>query len=196
MSGFFHDINLCAIHRKVVTIGRKDIWLAVQIRGREHVGGRAQVSDVGNVNFSCYRISDRSEKQALDKTEKAVCLEFTGEQDWNAELRSAAVPKQGAVGGGSKGGKGGKNLKRIRTVLLDNLGNISKPAICRLARRGGVKRMSGLIYDEIRGAMKIFLQLVVRDVVSYTEYSGRKTVTAMDVIYALKRHGRNMYGFM
>ena len=50
-------------------------------------------------------------------------------------------------------GKGGKGLgkggaKRHRKVLRDNIQGITKPAIRRLARRGGVKRISGLIYEE------------------------------------------------
>ena len=39
---------------------------------------------------------------------------------------------------------------------------ITKPAIRRLARRGGVKRISGLIYEETRGVLKIFLENVKR----------------------------------
>lgn len=40
---------------------------------------------------------------------------------------------------------------------------ITKPAIRRLARRGGVKRISGLIYEETRGVLKIFLENVRYD---------------------------------
>ena len=74
-------------------------------------------------------------------------------------------------------GKGGKGLgkggaKRHRKVLRDNIqvkhslleylliGNeqgITKPAIRRLARRGGVKRISGLIYEETRGVLKVIV---------------------------------------
>ena len=36
-------------------------------------------------------------------------------------------------------------------------------AIRRLARRGGVKRISGLIYEETRGVLKIFLENVCLD---------------------------------
>ena len=43
--------------------------------------------------------------------------------------------------------------------LTDSEG-IKKPAIRRLARRGGVKRISGLIYEETRGVLKIFLENV------------------------------------
>ncbi|URE30982.1 hypothetical protein MUK42_16880 [Musa troglodytarum] len=61
--------------------------------------------------------------------------------------------------------------------------------------RGGVKRISGLIYEETRGVLKIFLENVIRDAVTYTEHARRKTVTALDVVYALKRQGRTLYGF-
>ena len=97
-------------------------------------------------------------------------------------------------------GKGGKGLgqgvpKRRRKVLRDTIQGITKPAIRRLARRGGVKRISGLIYEETRGVLKVFLENVIRDAVTYTEHARRKTVTAMDVVYALKRQGRTLYGF-
>lgn len=78
-------------------------------------------------------------------------------------------------------GKGGKGLgkggaKRHRKILRDNIQGITKPAIRelpfrhylntrylhaavyssgRLARRGGVKRISGLIYEETRGVLKV-----------------------------------------
>ena len=132
-------------------------------------------------------------------------------------------------------GKGGKGLgkggaKRHRKVLRDNIQGITKPAIRRLARRGGVKRISGyvslatctffsisqmgilrtvalilvavvactllsLIYEETRTVLKSFLESVIRDAVTYTEHARRKTVTAMDICYALKRQGRTLYGF-
>ncbi|KAJ4923294.1 hypothetical protein JOQ06_026110, partial [Pogonophryne albipinna] len=57
---------------------------------------------------------------------------------------------------------------------------------------GGVKRISGLIYEETRGVLKVFLENVIRDAVTYTEHAKRKTVTAMDVVYALKRQGRTL----
>jgi len=97
-------------------------------------------------------------------------------------------------------GKGGKGLgkggaKRHKRLLRDNINSITKPAIRRLARRGGVKRISGLIYEETRSVLKHFLENVVRDAVTYCEHARRKTVTALDVVYALKRQGRTIYGF-
>lgn len=119
------------------------------------------------------------------------------------------------------GGKGGKGLgkggaKRHRKILRDNIQGITKPAIRRLARRGGVKRISAsmfscihhqppgrnhltdlpiVIYEETRGVLKTFLEGVIRDAVTYTEHAKRKTVTSLDVVYALKRQGRTLYGF-
>ncbi|KAI6716082.1 histone h4 [Diplocarpon mali] len=92
-------------------------------------------------------------------------------------------------------GKGGKGLgkggaKRHRKILRDNIQGITKPAIRRLARRGGVKRISAMIYEETRGVLKTFLEGVIRDA-----HAKRKTVTSLDVVYALKRQGRTLYGF-
>lgn len=63
-------------------------------------------------------------------------------------------------------GKGGKGLgkggaKRHRKVLRDNIQGITKPAIRRLARRGGVKRISGLIYEETRSVLKVRFKVLV-----------------------------------
>ena len=107
--------------------------------------------------------------------------------------RTSTIIMSGRGKGGKGLGKGG--AKRHRKVLRDNIQGITKPAIRRLARRGGVKRISGLIYEETRGVLKVFLENVIRDAVTYTEHAKRKTVTAMDVVYALKRQGRTLYGF-
>ena len=101
---------------------------------------------------------------------------------------------------GKTGGKGGKGFgklgaKRIARTNKQVILGITKPAIRRLARRGGVKRISAEIYEETRTVLKSFLENVVRDAVTYTEHARRKTVTALDVVYALKRQGRTLYGF-
>ncbi|XP_069789890.1 histone H4-like [Narcine bancroftii] len=65
----------------------------------------------------------------------------------------------------------GSGAKRHRKVFCDN--------ITQLAIRRLVKRISGLIYDETRWVLKVFLENVIRDGVTYTEHAKRKTVTAM-----------------
>ena len=97
-------------------------------------------------------------------------------------------------------GKGGKGLgmggfKRHRKVLHDNIQGITKPAIRRLARCGGIKLISDLIYEETRDILKVFLENVIRDAVTYTEHGKRKIVTTIDILYALKRQSRTLYGF-
>lgn len=45
-------------------------------------------------------------------------------------------------------------------ILRDNVQGITKGDIRRLARRGGVKRISGNVYEELRLAMRQHLELV------------------------------------
>ncbi|KAF8237686.1 hypothetical protein L208DRAFT_1008344, partial [Tricholoma matsutake] len=53
-------------------------------------------------------------------------------------------------------GKGG--AKHHHKTIRDNIQGITKPAIHRLAHRGGVKCISGLIYEETHGVLKILLE--------------------------------------
>ena len=93
--------------------------------------------------------------------------------------------------------KGGSMRHRIYggRIMRNNIQGITKSDIRRLARRGGVKRISGLCYEEIRGTLKMFMENIIRDALVYTEYARRKTVHVYDVIHALKRQGRTLYGF-
>ncbi|KAF7560618.1 hypothetical protein G7046_g3526 [Stylonectria norvegica] len=97
------------------------------------------------------------------------------------------------IAGKTLGGKGG--AKRHRKVLRDTIQGITKPAIRRLARRGGVKRISMSIYEDVRAALKARLEQILQDCAIYVEYRGAKTVTVYDVIHSLKRIGRPIYGF-
>ncbi|KAI5346264.1 hypothetical protein L3X38_014143 [Prunus dulcis] len=61
-------------------------------------------------------------------------------------------------------GKGGKGLgkggaKRHRKVLRDIIQGITEQAIRRLARRGGVKRINGLIYERQNAEIAFCLSL-------------------------------------
>ncbi len=91
--------------------------------------------------------------------------------------------------------KGAQSTKRMKKALKDNIRGITKPAVRRLARRGGVKRISGIMYEEVRGILKSFVEGVVRDAVTYTEHGKRTTVSAVDVVHALKKRGRMLYGY-
>ena len=99
----------------------------------------------------------------------------------------------------------GKNTKqtskrKVKTTASNYVKNhpdsvITNGAIRRLARRGGVKRLSPSINDHVRDYIDDFLTRVVRDSLTFTENRKAVTITAIDVVYALKRNGRVLYGY-
>lgn len=101
---------------------------------------------------------------------------------------------KGKKGGSAADAKpGSKRMKKVAST--NNINGVTKGSIRRLARRGGVKRISGVLYEEVRNVVKSFVEGVVRDATAYTEHAKRKTVTALDVVYALKKRGRTLYGY-
>ena len=170
--------------------------LAIEIRGREHIGGHA-AADVGGSNVGGYFASDRSERRGLPRL--AHKMDYIQQRDWAAELCEKVAVGLKAVETSPKKGKGGgksiQKTRRQRLVVRDAIYRITKSVICRLARRGSVKRISGLIYELSRGVMKQFLEAIVKDAILFTQYNHRRTVTPIDIVFALKQHGRNVYGF-
>lgn len=106
---------------------------------------------------------------------------------------------------------------------------MTKGDIRRLARRGGVKRISSTVYTDVRLALRKHLEIVslsipppvyaacskaslhthaspsssanagmlqiLGDIVAIVHTCDRKTVAVSDVVYALRRRGRSIYGF-
>ncbi|KAH8109113.1 hypothetical protein DFH11DRAFT_1731372 [Phellopilus nigrolimitatus] len=109
-------------------------------------------------------------------------------------------------------GKGGKGLGKAEPSTAARSFVTTSRGIRRLARRGGVKHISGLIYEETRGVLKIFLDswrmlalflsrvsqslapIVFPPGLSVTP-SPTLEAKQFDVVYALKRSGRTLYGF-
>lgn len=85
----------------------------------------------------------------------------------------------------------GKKPRRVREVRSTKL---SHPSLRRCARRGGVKRLSGLVYDDAEDSLREYLKRVIRDAIEYTECARRRTVTHADVVRALGRNGITYYG--
>ena len=190
MAGFFSNMNLCAHHRKVITIARQDLWLAIELRGRDHIGGRG-LTDLGAYTTLDYQVSDRSKKAGLPAN--AIKNTYAQLEDWPAVMRREVSVHQSTQG---KGGKGAKlPIRRRHMVVKDAIHGISRPALCHFARKGGVQRMSNLIYDKCRGVLKVFLKHVIKDIILFTQYAKCHTVTPIDVVFGLKQHGRNIYGF-
>ena len=107
--------------------------------------------------------------------------------------RPAAAP---AAAAGVRKGGGGAGAKRHRLQAKPRaVAGVTDPAVRRLARKGGVKRIGGGVYGEVRACLEAFLGGVLRDTVAYTEHAGRFTVTVPDVLLALKRQGKTLYGY-
>ncbi|KAJ7176223.1 histone H4 [Mycena crocata] len=91
----------------------------------------------------------------------------------------------------SKGGRF-RHCRRLRPVSLDG---VTKPALRRLARRGGVKRALNPMYPDVRSAVKRYLEGLVRDTVLHTESRWSSTVSSADVVHAMRRSGKSLYGY-
>ena len=83
--------------------------------------------------------------------------------------------------------------RRSRASTGDSYQGITKPALLQLAHKAGVKSLSGLMYEELRGVMRIFVEDLVGKGLIYAGHAGRKTITPTDVGEALKLLGRRMY---
>mmetsp|Transcript_39868 Transcript_39868/g.74805 ORF Transcript_39868/g.74805 Transcript_39868/m.74805 type:complete len:253 (-) Transcript_39868:484-1242(-) len=87
-------------------------------------------------------------------------------------------------------------MRRQRTgTSTSALEGITKNDIRRLARRGGVKRMSNEIPVTAKGALKDFVRDTVEKACVYAEHAGRRTVTPKDIIMSLKLQGITVYGY-
>jgi len=65
---------------------------------------------------------------------------------------------------------------------------VRKPALKRLCRRAGIKRLDRHTYGEIRHVMNEYLRTVVRHSLIVMQHSGRKTVMAEDVAVVLRNN--------
>lgn len=104
-------------------------------------------------------------------------------------------PGMGKRGKGASGLPQRMSRRRDTTVGGFETYGIGLPSIRRLARRGGVKRIASSTYLKAREAMHAFVDKMLGDALVYCEYAKRKTVNALDVVYALKRAGKPIYGF-
>ena len=78
----------------------------------------------------------------------------------HSSQRALSPPPSGRGRGKSSGGLGlgkGIAIRRKIKVPKDNIFGITKGDIRRLARRGGVKRISGGVYDTARQSLKEYL---------------------------------------
>jgi histone H4 len=117
---------------------------------------------------------------------------LTREKGWPLSAKKTPA----AIGSGRSAGKQAPvGERRHRKMLRNSIDGVTKPAIRRLARRGGVKRIAGNVYHETRSALMIFLKQIIGDAFVYCDHAHRKTVTVSDVVYSLRKNGRQLYGY-
>ncbi|KAH9411697.1 hypothetical protein HK407_04g08070 [Ordospora pajunii] len=97
-----------------------------------------------------------------------------------------------AAKGKSKAAKGIAKRHRKQASAADS---ISKPAIRRIARRAGVKRVGGGCFKEINNAGRAYIKDVLSIAFVYATHAKRKTITCADILYSLKRMGVKYMGY-
>lgn len=75
----------------------------------------------------------------------------------------------------------GRDGKKRNSLL------VSGSDIRRLARRGGLKKISKPVVEQVRMILRIFLQNVIQDAFAYVTETGEKSVTVLEVMRALKK---------
>ncbi|PVH95672.1 histone-fold-containing protein [Periconia macrospinosa] len=109
---------------------------------------------------------------------------------------SVSRATQLGIGLGGKGkGLGKTGLKRHKKVQRDTIMGITPGDIRRLARRGGIKRISATVYNDVRVILKERLKLILGNIIPLVEHSNRKTISVTDVVFTLNRLGKPIYGF-
>jgi histone H4 len=107
----------------------------------------------------------------------------------------------GGAGGSSKTvaksghGKGKGGAKRHRKMVKPAIEGMSNNEIRRLARRAGVKRIGGGVYESVRKMTQNFLDDVLFKTLIHVEHRQAKTVTPHDVVAGFKCMGGTVYGF-
>lgn len=93
----------------------------------------------------------------------------------------------------------GAKRHRKMVVLGNEVKALTKPAIRRLARRAGIKRISGSgtgagsLTGELRNSLRKFLNTIIKDSLLYMHNARRKTIVAVDVLHSLKHNQKHLY---
>lgn len=78
---------------------------------------------------------------------------------------------------------------RHKKIIRDSIQGITKPAIKRLSKRGGNLRLSGLIYEEVRGIMKVYMETIIANSILLMQHARRKTLHKEDLEGAIENLG-------
>lgn len=86
-----------------------------------------------------------------------------------------------------------KPKKRSQKKYYDAILKIKAGQISRLARKAGVKFISRLVYEEVRGIIKTKLEDVITKAILISEYIKHSVISHADILEALSRNGLKVY---
>jgi len=148
-------------------------------------------------DFCFYRQTYRMKSQLI-----IVCnsIRYTVKMTPSPEFQKKAAPVAAAAAaatGPKKSktkSKSDKLPKRHQNTSLKSPG-FNMPAIKRMARRGGAKRISKNVLEESNLEIRKLLTAVVENVMVYMVDAKRKTILPEDVMDAAQRHYKSVIGF-
>ena len=79
-----------------------------------------------------------------------------------------------------------------KKIYRDNIQGITKSALKRLMHKAGILNASNLMYEELRGVLKVRLENLIINAVILMDHHNRKTMMLDDVINAAKFIGLNI----
>mgnify|MGYP006090334403 CR=1 FL=1 len=132
--------------------------------------------------------ADEDKKQRI--TPRHIQLGIRRDREMNLLFRTVTISEGGVVPHINRALLVGRGLNHVG----GNTVGITKPAIIRMMRRAGVKSASGLMYEESRGVMHVYLQRVLRVAKAYTEADKRSVISEGDVRRALHSMNRPFLG--
>jgi histone H3/H4 len=74
-----------------------------------------------------------------------------------------------------------KTVKKTKKNLKNSVSHITEPALQRILRRAGVKRISNKVYNHLRKEIRAYLDKILFKVILITQHDGRKTVQIKDL---------------
>lgn len=76
-----------------------------------------------------------------------------------------------------------------RKIYRDTIKGITNPDIRRICRRAGIKRINGLVYEEVRVIIKEYLEIILNNSITYMMTRRAKTINMDDVKNGIKEAG-------
>lgn len=117
-----------------------------------------------------------------------------------SHVQPTAPHRRPGMGKGGKGlGKGGakRHMNNKNKYDLNPLEGLTKGAIRRICQRSGIKRISGIVYEEVRKTVEDYTHELMGFGLCYTKHRRKETLINTDIVYATRSSNviDEIYGF-